>query len=149
LTGSEELRLRLRSAFPAELYAEVSDVIAVLPADIRPTEGDVGPIVVEGESVHIPCRVYFQEVPLNALTGFTATQGILLSCLYTRHHDGFVRERHIQLLLTSTQAWIVPFSFVLVGEYVVEIIQTIKHNLSREQRSSVFYLLPPIPSSAR
>lgn len=50
--------------------------------------------------------------------------------LYTRHHDGFVRQRHVQQAIGSPHAWLVPIVVKLVGEYVIEIILAIRDALS-------------------
>ena len=52
----------------------------------------------------------------------------ILSCVYSRHHDGYVREKYLRRLLTLTHPWVAPFVFQLVGEYVDEIIQLIADN---------------------
>ena len=53
----------------------------------------------------------------------------ILDCLFTRHHDGFVRQTHLGRIIRSRNAWIPYFVVPLVGEYVVEILQVICENL--------------------
>jgi hypothetical protein len=78
--------------------------------------------------VTVPCPSVFLFcnglLPVSAR--LSETQQLLVSCLYTRHCDGFVRERHLRTLLSSTHTWVAPFVFALIGEYVVEIIQVIE-----------------------
>ena len=90
-----------------------------------PTTSDIGPVRVMGQSVHIPCRIYYHEPDEERILTLTGTQKILLSCLYSRHHDGYVRERHLHRLLPSADPWVPPFVCQLVGEYVIEIIDRI------------------------
>ena len=53
----------------------------------------------------------------------------LLHCLYTRHHNGFVRQRHLGFLLASNEVWTAPFVVQLVGEYVLPIVVQIEREL--------------------
>lgn len=50
--------------------------------------------------------------------------------MLTRHHDGHVRQRHIERLVTSSEPWVAPFVVHLCGEYVIEILAVIEANLS-------------------
>jgi hypothetical protein len=118
---------RLRSAYPAALSDDVDQMLTIVSAgDAAPSEGEVGPIRFDGDLLHIPSRVYFPEPSEPDRQRLNETQQLLLSCLYTRHCDGFVRQRHLESLLSSSHPWVAPFIFALVGEYVVEIIQLIE-----------------------
>ncbi len=60
----------------------------------------------------------------------TARQQLILHCLYSRHHDGRVRQRHLEQIVRSEEPWTVPFVVQLVGEYVMEILQSVHNDLS-------------------
>lgn len=53
----------------------------------------------------------------------------LVDCLLTRHHDGFVRQKHLERIIRSQNVWIPPFVLRLLGEYVIEIFEVIDRNL--------------------
>ena len=53
----------------------------------------------------------------------------ILHCIYSRHHDGFVRQRHIEAVLDSTHPWVIPYVIQLIGEYVIEIVQAVQRSL--------------------
>ena len=91
--------VRLVSAFPAALHADVAAALATMPSAGR-------------------------------VAALSTTQQTVLQCLYTRHHDGFVRQRYLQQAIGSPHAWVVPFVVQLVGEYVIEIIVAIRDALS-------------------
>ena len=55
----------------------------------------------------------------------------MLYCLFTRHHDGYVRERCLKNIIRSNNKFTAPYILQLLGEYVVEIIEVIYQN--REQ----------------
>lgn len=114
---------RLRTAFPTALREEVKGALGVVPPGAHPpTPGDVGPIFVAGERIGIPHRIYSPEPAEAQLEALSPLHRRLVACLYTRHHDGFVREKHLRELLTVAEPWVVPFVVQLVGEYVLEIV---------------------------
>ncbi|KPN93462.1 hypothetical protein [Pseudomonas nunensis] len=83
---------------------------------------------VGGEELVIPYRIYDQgyEVVFDHLT---ETQSILYSCLLTRHHDGHMRQRHLERILSVREPWVVPFVVQLMGEYVIQILETVEAHL--------------------
>ena len=129
---------RIRLAFPNELAGDVEIVISRLPPPNLPTSSaDVGPVRISGEPIRIPCRVYVDEPSAATILSFTDTQRAILSCIYTRHHDGFVRQRHLKNIGSCAFPWSVPFVVQLVGEYVLEILEEIDANLSRVEVDNV------------
>ena len=54
-------------------------------------------VTIDGETVTIPDRIYNEE-PRDS-TALTERQCDVLGCLYTRHNDGFVRQRHARAAL--------------------------------------------------
>ncbi|MGH1340362.1 MAG: hypothetical protein ACRBN8_02330 [Nannocystales bacterium] len=113
---------RLRTAFPTALRNDVERALAVLPPTAHPPTQDVGPVLVAGERIRIPHRIYSSEPNEVQLDGLSPLHRKLVACLYTRHHDGFVREKHLRELLRDAERWVVPFVIQLVGEYVLEVI---------------------------
>ncbi len=83
---------------------------------------------VGGKELAIPYRIYDQgyEVVFDHLT---ETQSILYSCLLTRHHDGHVRQRYLDRILSVREPWVVPFVVQLTGEYVIQILETVEAHL--------------------
>jgi len=116
----------LTKAFPAFLRDDALEVISALP---QPT-WDTGTfsVGVGGETISIPYRIYHDPALIDA-TNLTARQRELLDCLLTRHHNGFIRERHLAGILCSHHEWIPPFVVQLVGEYVIEILQAVSGDL--------------------
>ena len=122
--------LRLRRAFPSSIAAEVDAALAVVPrGSNEPTDRDIGPVRVAGEVVHIPSRIYSPEPPVEMLDALDNGVRTVLTCLYTRHHDGHVREKHLRGVISSSADWVPPFVVQLLGEYVVEVHRVIESNL--------------------
>lgn len=83
----------------------------------------IGSITLRGQALAIPNRIYLPE-PGSA--GGQGDEQLVRACLYTRHHDGFVRERQLQHLLgAEAPIWVLPFVVRLLGEYVIEIVERI------------------------
>ncbi|MFC4017623.1 hypothetical protein ACFOW4_06660 [Micromonospora sp. GCM10011542] len=89
-------------------------------------------VLVDGEPVSIPYRIYSDEPSVAAQTALTATQRAVLDCLYTRHHDGRVRQRRLEQVIALIQPWVAPFVVRLVGEYVDDILLVIQRALAPE-----------------
>ena len=121
----------LNEAFPLRLQADVDAALTIMPmSDIPRSPDDVGPVTVGGQSLRIPSRIYNPEPDASAIAFLSEEQQQILACLYTRHHDGHVRQRVLEQVLKSNQAWVAPFVVQLLGEYVVEIVQLIQDHLS-------------------
>ena len=52
----------------------------------------------------------------------TARQRLILGCIFTRHHNGYVRQQWMRAVVPHAEPWVVPFVLALLGEYVVEIV---------------------------
>ena len=118
----------LVAAFPAALEVDVRAVLALMPHEQYPPVGWFT-VVVRGENVTIPARLYNPEPTRSAEAGLSPTQAAILGCLYSRHHDGFVRQRRIEQVIAVAEPWVVPFVVQLVGEYVLEILVAIQRGL--------------------
>ncbi|MFS8203105.1 hypothetical protein ACLVWQ_31005 [Streptomyces sp. CWNU-52B] len=118
----------LEAAFPARLAGDVQGVLTVMPearlATMMPFE-----VEVQGETVSIPSRIYHEEPGAYLELPLTGTQQVILHCLYSRHSDGRVRQRHLEQIVASGEPWVVPFVVQLAGEYVLEILEAIGRGL--------------------
>lgn len=115
------------TAFPKRYEQEVRIVKACLPfAWTRLSPGTIK-VKVEQEQIQIPMRVYVSEIDSERIKKLTPTQQTMLYCLYTRHHDGHVRERYLQQLLKnhSHDGWVLAYIIELASEYVREIVDII------------------------
>jgi hypothetical protein len=85
-------------------------------------------ITFEKNTLSIPARIYTDEGQLNKLAKLTTKQKEIVYCLYSRHHDGFVRERCLKEFILSSNLYTAPYILQLLGEYVIEIIDVIYQN---------------------
>ncbi|WP_369174348.1 hypothetical protein AB5J49_43215 [Streptomyces sp. R28] len=114
----------LITAFPAALASDAEAVLAVMP-DSRLQPHASFSVAVEDQQLLIPGRLYNDEPAPDAVASLSSRQQQLLHCLYSRHCDGVVRQRHLEKVVGSTDPWVVPFVVQLVGEYVLEILVVI------------------------
>jgi hypothetical protein len=130
---SEHGAFDLTSSFPKALKQDLQIVQARL-VPFSPASGEFAVNLSSGP-VSIPYRLYLNEP---ATAQLTATQRVILDCLYTRHCDGHVREKHLKELLGEHAEWVCPYVWALLGEYVIEIVDLIRahaHQLDRRRYS--------------
>jgi hypothetical protein len=92
---------------------------------------DAEEVLLAGSLVRVPGRVYFAEPVAGAEQVLTGRQQQVLHSIYLRHHDDYVRQRRLeQLLATPVDAFTVPFTFSLIGDYVKEILEVLEGTLT-------------------
>jgi hypothetical protein len=118
-------------AFPARLAPVVTGVAASFPKAPWPPHGSVTEtgsrtwpgLVVAGEPVVIPDRIYNPSPRFFRRLGHV--EKLVVAGIYSRHHDGFVRQRWLGMLLEADEPWVAPFIIQLLCEYVIEICRDI------------------------
>jgi hypothetical protein len=127
----------LLNAFPKALKGDVIVVLDILPLNIngvtlvKNQTGTVNDLIYPSELtvkfnsdlLNIPDRIYFNEPYPLMVSQLTHTQRIILNCIYLRHHNGYLRQSRLEELAGVNEAWIIPHTLQLLGDYVLEIIQ--------------------------
>jgi hypothetical protein len=126
-------RQKILNAFPTDIQQEVESVIDFLldkNFDIHPTiEQD---IILKGQKLIIPGRVYFDEPIDTTGSALTEMQQTILNCIYLRHYNGFVRQTRLEKLIDKTDFFVTPFVFQLLGEYVIEILFVVDRHINEQ-----------------
>jgi hypothetical protein len=122
--GLDDVDLEITSAFPTVLRDDVRCAVSILPKPFLSSTAAFRTIV-ENEVVTVPYRVYYDTDLING-GGLTPLQQVIIGCVLTRHHNGFVREEHLRRIVSCDYEWIPPFVVQLVGEYVIEILQVLE-----------------------
>jgi len=118
----------LISAVPAASKVDALAALSILPkASLE--QRHTFSVVVDGERLEIPYRIYNPEADDAQVRTLSPRQQVVVRCLYTRHNDGFVRERNLAQVISESELWVVPYVVQLVGEYVIEILLTIERGL--------------------
>lgn len=117
---------KIYNAFPKVLRNDVQIVISVLPLHKNMSLNYAGidqEILLDGERLSIPKRIYFDEP--DAFDRLNELQKTILNCIYSRHHNGYIRQKRLNSLPAKNHYFIVPYVFELLGEYIIEIINDI------------------------
>ena len=69
----------------------------------------------------ISYRVYNPAPPASYASGLSRTEQVVTAAIYSRHHDGLVRQRALATLLDFDEPWTAPFIVQLLGEYVIQV----------------------------
>jgi hypothetical protein len=118
------------NAFPTSLTTEVNSLLDKLNLITEHKSTECFLIDLDGQTINIPYRIYYDE-PIQQ--NLTDTETFLLDCIFTRHHNGYVREKTLRRIITTDDYVATPFIAQLLGEYVIEIVTVIKNNLSLTQ----------------
>jgi len=105
-------------------------VVSIVPVTTSAPNREFN-VRVAGETLTIPYRIYNEEPSADQIASLSARQQVLLHTLFIRHHNGYVRQKHLQQAIRSHEAWIPPYVVSVIGEYVVEIIQTVAEGLDQ------------------
>jgi hypothetical protein len=77
------------------------------------------------EYIKIPYRIYINEVEDETIQDLNEIQKTILYCLYSRHYNGFVRQKYIKKLLYKNDRFIAPYIIQIIGENISEIMEGI------------------------
>lgn len=133
----------LLNAFPRTLKKDVESVLDILPFEVNEVKlcdgqthkvenlvhPEVQTVNLDGELLSIPYRVYFNEPEIEKEQTLTNLQKSILNCIFLRHHNGFIRQRRLEKI-DNSEFWITPFTFQLLGEYVLEILEVLDDQLN-------------------
>ena len=100
----------------------------------------------DGSRIRFPYRVYFEDED-SAYLLLDDLEKRIYDCIFTRHCDGRIREKHLKSLLAAgVQEWFMPYILRLSSEYVVEIIEILYEALKGRDNSMIqeFGLRNPI-----
>lgn len=133
----------LLSAVPSSIRADADSALLSLrrpelqttPHLIQDTHSGVPQrpgIIIEGQLVQIPYRVYYAWPESRRAEGLNQTQQLVLWAWMTRDTDGRIRQEALRKLLQEDAPWTIPYIIQLCGEYVVEIATDILQFLTTE-----------------
>jgi hypothetical protein len=129
---------RIVNAFPSALRGDVREVVKVLPFSERTlllahgsvrhegsfvSEYQPQVLIVAGEEIKVPSRIYLNEPNEAVLERLSLRQKSVLNCIYLRHHNGYVRQKHLKQLRGESESFVCPFTVQLLGEYVIEVLE--------------------------
>jgi hypothetical protein len=107
---------KLADRFPSYLADDIKTIENML--DLSSEHKSYMPFDVsfEKNTLNIPARIYTDEDQLNKLKKLSRIQKEIVYCFYSRHHDGFVRERCLKEFIASNNSYTAPYILQLLGE---------------------------------
>ena len=115
----------LTSAFPVGLLVEVSRLASLLDPPTGRDASHTFRVFCDGESLQIPQRIYRPVISDSQFALLNPVEKAITACWFTRHHDGYVRERFLRAFPVYDTPWVIAYVVTLCGEYVVELLQYI------------------------
>lgn len=154
-----EYKQKLLSAFPKILKSDVEAVLNILPFEINNVilaDGQMHKVdslihpfsltIQLGDELLIsPYRLYFNEPGTEIENNLSELQKTILSCIYLRHHNGYLRQRRLEMLVDKNEDWVTPFKLQLLGEYVFEILEVLDKHINDNSLSSYIKLVNENP----
>ena len=122
---------KLKGRFPSELEKEYEKIESIFDLTTKHQSYMPFDVNLEGNTLSPPSRIYTEEAQLSSslkLIRLNSTQKEILYCLFSRHHDGYVREKCLKKVILSNNKFTTPYIIQLLGEYVFEIIEIIYEN---------------------
>jgi hypothetical protein len=137
----------LVEAFPPTLEPHVRAVVAIMPTPSHQrSPDDIAQIALNGHPLRIPARIYHPELRSSDIASLSQTERSIAACLYTRHHDGHVRQRALSNALDIDEVWATPFVVQLLGEYVIELVEMVAVAVKGPAKTSFVVFLRENPS---
>ena len=126
----------IQKAFPSYLHKEATKIADFLqqndPKDFKIIGTEI--VYLNGKVLELPQRVYFGEFNTQNLT---LVQEQMLNCLYLCHCNGHLREYYLRKVLEVKEDFALPFIAKLLGDYVIEILEVLHHELPNDTRDKL------------
>ena len=135
-TAGSDYGKRLLRAFPSIVSHDVQKVLKQIKCDSEDQISEPYHVEIGIERLDIPQRVYFENVSILSRSQLSKKEKNILDCIYSRHHDGRIREKALRKIILVDEEWVAPFVLKLVGEYVIEILDLIYENLLKVNKST-------------
>jgi|GEM_PF-132810 len=123
----------LEKGFPKTIAQDVSAVFQIIPKR-KKAYGLSEQFVtyrIQNDEIEIPYRVYWDEPKDEDLESLSPRQLMILHCIYSRSHDGYIRQKHIESIVSGDYPdWAIPYVVKICDEYVVEIIEVVYEHLA-------------------
>lgn len=120
------------NAFPVTLENDIKSIFEIIKLETKLANSNTFDIVLQEERIHIPNRIYYEEPDFFLEIKLTDMQRQILDCYFTRHHNGYIRQKRLNNIFDRgvIDRWIIPYVMKLVGEYIIEILEDIYDNIN-------------------
>lgn len=134
-------RKKIIYGFPKELHDDVLTVLKVIPKKAyvpKDISYYVSTYILSSGEIHLPGQVYFYEPTIEDMYSLTERQQTILHCIYSRSHDGYMREKHITAILsTDLPEWTLPYIVKVCEESVIDILKVVYASLEGKDTEQI------------
>ncbi|MEI5909564.1 hypothetical protein WAK64_21305 [Bacillus spongiae] len=115
--------------FPVHLRDDVTKIIKLISSmpynnSTIGESQDIDEYVQDDIVIKFPYRIYYIDNSDKYIDSLNVQQKMILHCIYSRSCDGFVRQKHLKLLLMMDyENWAIPYIVKICDEYVIEIVE--------------------------
>ncbi len=102
-------------------------------------------VVLHGERLSIPYRIYSDVLKFSGVDEASLLLEKALNAFYTRHQDGFVREKALKSILRHDDYWLIPYKIRLISEYVEKFAEIISVTLNENKKTTYARFLTENP----
>ncbi|WP_459195684.1 hypothetical protein [Wukongibacter baidiensis] len=120
----------IMKAFPLSNVNDIKVILEKLTYDKFNYHETTQAININNKTMDLPYRIYYHELAYEEIKDLTDIQIRILYCLFTRHNNGYIRQKYLNKLLKlgDLKLWEIAYIISLCGEYVIEIIDDIHAN---------------------
>jgi hypothetical protein len=112
-------------AFPADIARANADVMNLLAASATVQSQSPIEVTYNAKTLRFPSRVYYASDLVDAAIIESGDGAIVAACLGSRHKDGYLRQRCIEVLLGNPRPWAAPYLVEALDERPVQILHAI------------------------
>lgn len=121
--------------FPRSLKESWISLVDKLQIQEMKASEQVTTYQLSGEMVKLFNHIELEELDMADLT---ETEKLMLYCVYTRHKNGYIREKYVKKILEmELSEWEFPFLLKLSGEYIYEILMIIYNSLQNKDNQKL------------
>ncbi len=121
----------IQKAFPVEVREEVNSLLTKFNIETIHTTKGFEKVVVGKEIIDIPTRIYYKPPYSLVDSKYTQTERKILNCIFSRHNDGYIRQKAILNIIDSDSNWTTPYVVRIIGEYVIEVLKDINNHFEK------------------
>lgn len=116
------LKNQMKKAFPNRFENDIECLFNELEFQADHFHSHVEEYCVNEELISIPCRIYI-DFEIFDMESLSCLQKRIVLCYFTRHHNGYTREKCLKRILESgtISDFELPYLILLCGEYVLQI----------------------------
>ena len=137
---NSKMKDMIYTSFPKELHSDVKKVINILPIKEDCINENYTTYLLNNENLKMYSRIYFDEPNQELIDNLTSKQKIILNCIYTRHHNGYLRQQKVEKLIESKEYFVTPFMIQLIGELIFEILVPINDSVDKNTKNYVKFI---------